>query len=67
MIHKHWDKKAPLRRQLTLSNKVLLVIQNVVEEDGLSYHEAFETFVSSSPLFKEAIEKLKLTYPDLEG
>ena len=66
MIYKYWSKKTRFRRQLTLSNRILLVIQESVKNDGVTYHEAFEAFISSSPLFKEAIEKLKREYPDLE-
>lgn len=65
MFRKHWEKKSPFRKNLSLKNKVLLVLQETVERDKITYHEAIEMFITSSPLFDKAIEKLKEDYPDL--
>ena len=66
MSNKFWTNKTLFRRQISLSNRVLLVLEDLVKKENISYHEAFEKFISTSPIFKESIKELRKEYKDLE-
>lgn len=60
-----WGLKTRIRRNISLKNKNILMIEKVQEEYGVEEGEALEMLMESDTLYKETEKKLKEYYADI--
>jgi hypothetical protein len=61
-----WEKRTNIKNRPSVKNKTILVVEHIMEKDGVPAGVALEKLIESSPVYSEVVEELKnSTYKDL--
>lgn len=63
--HSFWDLRTRIRRNISLKNKNILIVETVQEEYDVEEVEALEMLMESDTLYSETEQKLKEYYKDI--